>query len=269
MANYAIGDLQGCLHPLEKLLVQIQFDAAKDILWFTGDLVNRGAQSLQALRFVKNLGAQHRIVLGNHDLHLLAMSHNAHPGWEDDTLADIFNAPDKDILLAWLQQQPLIQHDDRLGYTMVHASLASNWDLKMALALAQEVQTVLQSEKAASFFQHMYGNLPTQWDENLRDWERLRCITNYFTRARFCYADGRLELENKGGVDSHADNLMPWFQVPKRINTDLKIIFGHWAALAGVTNTPNTFALDTGCVWGYCLTAMRLEDQQRFSVPCA
>lgn len=268
MATYAIGDLQGCLTPLEKLLTKIHFDPASDTLWFTGDLVNRGTQSLQTLRFVKNLGAQHRIVLGNHDLHLLALAHHAHPGWEDDTLTDIFNAPDRLELLSWLQQQPLIQNDESLGYTMVHAGLAPGWTLQAALALAQEVQTVLQSEQATEFFQHMYGNLPDQWCEDLRGWDRLRCITNYFTRARFCYADGRLELEEKGNLAAQTKKLMPWFQAPNRLNANLKIIFGHWAALAGVTNTPNTFALDTGCVWGFCLTAMRLEDKQRFSVSC-
>ncbi len=267
MPTYAIGDIQGCYSPFEKLLQLIQFDPHKDTLWLTGDLVNRGPQSLEVLRFVKQLGNHQKIVLGNHDLHLLAVAHESHAGWPDDTLTPILEAPDRDELLNWLRHQPLIHHDATLGYTMVHAGLAASWDLATAIALSREVEKTIQSEKAAEFFHHMYGNDPDHWDSTLQGWNRLRCITNYFTRARFCYADGRLELKNKGTLVSHPDDLIPWFKVPHRVNADLKIIFGHWAALGGITDTPNTFALDTGCVWGYRLTAMRLEDEERFSVP--
>ncbi len=269
MSTYAIGDIQGCFFALEKLLTHIEFNSSKDSLWFTGDLVNRGPQSLETLRFVKQLGKNNRTVLGNHDLHLLALSRQAHKGWKDDTVANILTAPDREELLEWLRHQPLIHHDAKLGYTIVHAGLASTWDLATAMRLSKEVESVLQSEDATQFFQHMYGNEPDQWQEDLQGWDRLRCITNYFTRARFCYPDGRLELKYKGTLDSHPDNLMPWFNVPERANADINIVFGHWAALNGITNTPKTFVLDTGCVWGFQLTAMRLEDQERFWVSCS
>lgn len=264
--NYAIGDVQGCLSVLEKLLDHIQFDSSKDKLWFCGDLVNRGPQSLETLRFIKKLGNHHPVVLGNHDLHLLSLSYHAHSGWKEDTLQDILTAPDRDELMAWLRQKPLLYHDDHLGFTMVHAGLASSWDLLTAKRLAQEVEAVLRSDAAAEFFQHMYGNQPEQWSEQLQGWDRLRCITNYFTRLRFCHRDGSLELNTKGTLDKSSADLIPWFKVTPRANADLKIIFGHWAALGGVTNVPNTFAIDTGCVWGRKLTAMRLEDEKRFSV---
>ena len=266
MSTYAIGDIQGCFTPLEKLLEKIQFNPNQDSLWFTGDLVNRGPQSLETLRFVKQLGTAAHTVLGNHDLHLLALAYDAHSGWEDDTINDILNADDRDELIHWLRHQPLLHHDKKLGFTIVHAGLASSWDFITAKKLAHEVETVLQSNIAHEFFHHMYGNQPDQWHPDLQSYDRWRCITNYFTRARFCHPDGRLELTKKGEINS--TDLIPWFQVPDRANDNLKIIFGHWAALGGVTNTPNVYALDTGCVWGFCLTAMRLEDGERFSVAC-
>lgn len=266
MATYAIGDVQGCFAPLKKLLEHIQFNPHQDTLWFTGDLVNRGLQSLEVLRFVKSLGDRQRIVLGNHDLHLLAVAQLAHPGWQEDTLKPILEAPDRDELLHWLAQQPLLHHDQKLGFTMVHAGLANAWDLPTAIKLAKEVTDTIQNPNTAKhFYQNMYGNEPDHWDASLTDMDRLRCITNYFTRARFCHPDGRLELKSKGKI---AEELTPWFRVPNRASAGLKIIFGHWAALGGVTETPNVFALDTGCVWGFCLTAMRLEDGKRFSVGC-
>lgn len=265
MSIYVIGDLQGCFEPLQRLLELIAFDSKNDTLWFTGDIVNRGTQSLECLRFVKNLGSRHRIVLGNHDLHLLAVAHKAHESWPEDTFQDILNATDKHDLLDWLVNQPLLHYD--LGYTMVHAGLAANWNLDKAKKLAHEVEAILQSDQAYHFFKHMYGNLPKAWSDDLEGFDRWRCITNYFTRVRFCYPDGSLELENKGKINSANDKLIPWFKVQNRQNADLKILFGHWAALGGVTDTPNTYALDTGCIWGYALTAMRLEDGTRFSVP--
>jgi len=269
MATYTIGDIQGCFFALEKLLLKINFDRSKDVLWFTGDLVNRGPKSLETVRFVKNLNENQRIVLGNHDLHLLARAHNAHAGQKDDTLTSILTAPDCDELIHWLLQQPLLYHDETFDFVMIHAGLAPTWDLDTAKRLAHEVETILRSDQRHEFFQHMYGNQPNKWDDTLQGWDRIRCITNYFTRARFCHADGSLELKTKENMDVHHTNLIPWFRVPNRVNAHLKIIFGHWAALGGVTNTPNVYALDTGCVWGYCLTAMRLEDGERFSVDCS
>ncbi|MHB1946915.1 MAG: symmetrical bis(5'-nucleosyl)-tetraphosphatase [Gammaproteobacteria bacterium] len=268
MSTYAIGDIQGCFAPLQKLLEKIQFNPAHDILWLTGDLVNRGPESLETLRFIKSLGNQHRIVLGNHDLHLLAVAYGIHTGHKEDTLHDILDAEDRNELIAWLSQLPLLIHDEKSGYTMVHAGLAPSWNLATAISLAQEVSAVLKSDQAREFFRHMYGNQPNAWRSDLTGWDRIRCITNYLTRVRFCHPDGSLELENKGKIEHRPADLMPWFQVPNRANANLKIIFGHWAALGGVTNTPNIFALDTGCVWGYCLTAMRLEDGERISVSC-
>jgi bis(5'-nucleosyl)-tetraphosphatase (symmetrical) len=268
MSTYAIGDIQGCFSALERLLIHIKFNPAADSLWFTGDLVNRGPQSLETLRFIKQLGKNHHVVLGNHDLHLLAVAHGARLSKKEDTLAPILAASDGRELLMWLQHQPLIHHDEKLGFTMVHASLASSWDLITAIHLSREVETVLQNDQAVDFFHHMFGNEPHQWHDGLVGWDRLRCITNYFTRARFCFADGSLELENKGALGTQPENLLPWFLVRERRNTDLKIIFGHWAALDGDTQTDNTFALDTGCIWGGKLTALRLEDEQRFQVAC-
>ena len=268
MTTYAIGDIQGCFSALEKLLEKIHFDPTQDVLWFTGDLVNRGPQSLETLRFIKNLGKQQRTVLGNHDLHLLAIDQGYHPGWRDDTLIPILQAPDREELLDWLAQQPLLHHDAELDFVMVHAGLAPAWNLATAQQLAHEVEIVLQSNQRNLLLENLYGNEPIQWDVNLTGWNRLRCIINYFTRVRFCHADGSLELKTKEHTSKAPPDLLPWFQDPLRKTQTVNIIFGHWAALGGVTNTPHTFALDTGCVWGNCLTAMRLEDQQRFEVRC-
>jgi len=266
MPNYAIGDIQGCFDSLKDLLKKFNFDESKDTLWLTGDLVNRGPKSLETLRFIKNLKGNHRIVLGNHDLHLLSVASNAHPGFKEDTFQDILKAPDRDELIAWLSNQPLIQHDKNLGFTMIHASLAPDWDLDIALQLSKEIEDVIQSDNAFLFFEKMYGDTPIKWTDELTGFNRLRCITNYFTRGRAVTFDGSLSLKYAGKKNDIPDNLTPWFKLPNRKNADLKIIFGHWAALGGVTDTPNTYALDTGCVWGYKLTAMRLEDEVRFSV---
>lgn len=264
MSTYAIGDVQGCYEPLLKLLDKINY-SDNDTLWFTGDLVNRGPDSLQVLRFIKNLPAK-QVVLGNHDLHLLALAHSKHPGWKEDTLHSILQAEDRDELIHWLLHLPLLHYDETLGFIMVHAGLSPNWDLATAKRLAREVETVLQSPKAPEFFNAMYGDQPDQWSETLKGYDRLRCITNYLTRARLCHADGRLELKSKGKIDANVQHLIPWFKLPRQINA--KIIFGHWAALGGETYTPNVYALDTGCVWGFCLTAMRLEDGKKFSTNC-
>jgi bis(5'-nucleosyl)-tetraphosphatase (symmetrical) len=265
MSTYAIGDVQGCYDSLKKLLSHIEFDAEKDTLWFTGDLINRGPQSLDTLRFIKELDHKHKIVLGNHDLHLLAVAYETHASWEEDTLTDILNAPDRQELIDWLRHQPLIHHDATLGYTMVHAGLASSWDLTTALALSKEVEMILQSDQAGDFFKNMYGNFPDQWQPSLTGWDRLRCITNYFTRVRFCDETGRMNFQKKGKQAAH---LIPWYEVPHRAHANLSIVFGHWAALNGITHMPHIHALDTGCVWGFSLTAMRLEDAVRFQIAC-
>jgi len=268
MATYAIGDVQGCYSALQKLLKHIHFNPMQDQLWFTGDLVNRGSHSLEVLRFVKELGKSQRTVLGNHDLHLLACCYHQHPGWEEDTFSAILSAPDREELIDWLRQQSLFYYDKNLDFALVHAGLAPSWDLDKALTLAHEVETILQSDQIVPFLGQMYGNNPDYWDESLTGWNRLRVITNYFTRIRFCYPDGHLELSDKGPADAPHKRILPWFRLPDRVNADLKIIFGHWAALGGITHTPKVYSLDTGCVWGFKLTAMRLEDEKRFWVSC-
>jgi bis(5'-nucleosyl)-tetraphosphatase (symmetrical) len=265
MATYAIGDLQGCFLPLARLLNHIQFDAKKDIVWFTGDLVNRGPQSLETLRFVKNLGGAQQTVLGNHDLHLLALAHSDKRSQKESSLDSILSAPDRDELIHWLRQQPILHHDSPLGWTLVHAGFPPSWDLATAKRLANEVETVLRGDQRFEYFDHMYGNEPNLWSEKLTGWDRLRCITNCFTRIRFCNADGSLDLIAKG---ENQPDLIPWFCFPDRLSQDLPIVFGHWAAINGVTGTPNAQAADTGCVWGNRLTAIRLEDSVRFSVSC-
>ena len=269
MSTYAIGDIQGCYDPLMRLLQQINFNPTEDTLWLTGDLVNRGSHSLQTLRFIKSLGPKAITVLGNHDLTLLAVAHQAFP-FDDKhhTFLDILEAPDKEALLSWLIQQPLMHYDQKLGYVMVHAGIYPKWDLKLALSLAHEVETQLQGTEAAKFLAAMYGNKPSNWSAQLQGYDRLRFIVNCFTRMRFCSADGELELTLKEAADQAPLGYMPWFLIPNESLASLKILFGHWASLAGKCTQPNVFALDTGCVWGNCLTALRLEDGQKFSTSC-
>lgn len=268
MATYAIGDVQGCFSELQSLLQQIEFNPTNDTLWFTGDLVNRGPKSLEVLRFVKSLGDRHIVVLGNHDLHLLAICYEGAKRYHDDTLEEILQAHDRHELIEWLRHCPLLHYDKTLDYYLVHAGLAPAWSGQKAKHLAQEVEEVLRGSEPQSFLKHMYGNQPNQWRDDLAGIERLRCIINYLTRVRFCYADGSLDLVYKGEMAGKPADLIPWFEVADRKNANEKIIIGHWAALGGKTNAPFVYALDTGCVWGNALTAMRLEDEKRFSVQC-
>jgi bis(5'-nucleosyl)-tetraphosphatase (symmetrical) len=268
MATYCIGDVQGCFDQLLLLVDKINFDGDKDSLWFTGDLVNRGPASLAVLRWVKALGERAIIVLGNHDLHLLAVAYGQAALTKHDTLDEILNAADCAELCAWLRQQPLLHHDAVLGFTMVHAGLPPQWDLAQAKNYAQEVQQALRGDSHREFFAHLYGDQPACWSDTLSGWDRLRLITNYFTRLRFCRPDGALELASKGEATVSPPGYYPWFKLPDRAHKNLPIVFGHWAALAGKTDEPDCYALDTGCVWGKCLTAMRLEDKKYFSVAC-
>ena len=248
------------------MLKQIQFDIEKDTLWFTGDLVNRGLHSLDVLRFIKSLGVKQITVLGNHDLHLLAVAYGVANMQSGDTFNEILSASDRDELINWLRFCPLLH--DAAGYVLTHAGLAPSWSLPEAIKLAREVEQILRGDSPEYFLANLYGNQPDCWSDQLSGIERLRCIINYFTRMRFCYPDGRLDLSFKGKISNKPQELIPWFQVNTRVNTDLKIIFGHWAALGGQADVPNVYPLDTGCVWGHCLTAMRLEDEKRFSVKC-
>lgn len=268
MATYAIGDVQGCYDKLLSLLEKIQFKD-HDILWFTGDLVNRGKRSLDTLRFVKSLGHRALMVLGNHELGMLAIARGCEPfDPNKHTFEDILQAPDKEELLLWLEQQPLLHQDTDLNYTLVHAGIYPFWDLSLATQLAREVETCLQSPEKQAFYAALYGNKPKVWDPKLSGHDRLRFIVNAFTRMRFCSMEGELELQTKESLQQPPSGFLPWFSMPERRTKGLRILFGHWAALMGNCPEPNTFALDTGCVWGNCLTAMRLEDGQRFTVAC-
>jgi bis(5'-nucleosyl)-tetraphosphatase (symmetrical) len=266
MATYVIGDIQGCFAKFRELLGLIAFNSAQDRLWLTGDLVNRGPQSLEVLRYVKNLGERHVTVLGNHDLHLLAVAQHAEKITASDTFQDILRSPDREELLQWLSQQPLLYHEGE--YVLVHAGLAPRWTLEKAKQLAREVETMLSSHGAKEFFRQMYTNEGHDWRDDLRGHVRLRCIVNFFTRMRFCHLNGDLELGYKGTIADAPPDLVPWFDVKDRVNKECKIIFGHWAALDGKADVENIYPLDTGCVWGNCLTAFRLEDEKRFSVQC-
>lgn len=264
MPTYAIGDVQGCYDELQELLRLIQFDPIQDYLWFVGDLINRGPKSLDVLRFIKK--TKNAItVLGNHDLHLLALAQGN--SYSHHTLQQVLSAPDCMELIEWLRVQPLLYHDADLNYTMIHAGLPPQWDLAKAQACAKEVESVLRNDELyPQLLQHMYGDEPSKWDDSLSGWDRWRFIINAFTRLRFCDINGGIDMHYKGKIGAQPANLMPWFKFPNRASQNLNIVFGHWAALQGETQEPRVHALDTGCVWGHYLTAMRLEDQQRFRV---
>ncbi|MCW5588512.1 MAG: symmetrical bis(5'-nucleosyl)-tetraphosphatase [Legionellales bacterium] len=266
MATYAIGDVQGCFEELQALLALIRYDPHVDHLWFSGDLVNRGPQSLACLRFIKSL-PHTTIVLGNHDLHLIALANNIIDLKKKDTLAEILTAPDQEELIFWLRQQKLLHYDPQLNYVLVHAGLPPQWDLNLALACAQEVEQALQGKHYHHFLEHMYGDTPKKWKAELTGVKRLRFITNCLTRIRFCTTEGQIDLKSKEGLGSQRKNYYPWFSIPNRAHQDLNIIFGHWAALQGISYFHTIFPIDTGCVWGGFLTAMRLEDRVRFQVP--
>lgn len=273
MATYAIGDIQGCHRALRALLARIAFDPARDRLWFAGDLVNRGPESLEALRLVRSLGDRAITVLGNHDLHLLAAA--VYPERylrKKDTLAPVLAAPDRDELLAWLRGLPLMHRDPALGFTLVHAGIAPAWDLDEAAARARELEAVLGGPDYEAFFARMYGDHPERWSPGLRGWDRLRFITNAFTRMRYCTTDGALVLKDKGPPGTQGAGLVPWYAVPGRPAAGDDLVFGHWSTLY-LAGTPDpgyrVWPLDTGCLWGGELTALRLEDRQRLAVKCA
>lgn len=268
MATYAIGDVQGCFQPLQCLLEKIAFDPRRDRLWFAGDLVNRGPDSLAVLRFVRGLGDVAASVLGNHDLHLLAVAEGVRKPNRKDTLDAILEAPDRDVLLDWLRQRPLAYREDAYPYLMVHAGIPPQWSVDDTLRLAHEVELVLGGADHGQFLHHMYGDQPACWDESLTGFDRLRLITNYLTRMRFCTSDGRLDLDNKGGPADAGAGLVPWFDHPARRSASTPILFGHWAALQGTSGISSVHALDTGCVWGGRLRALRLEDGQLFHCDC-
>lgn len=258
MTCFAIGDVQGCFDALQTLLEKIRFDPARDTLWFTGDLVNRGPQSLETLRFVKNLGHRTVVVLGNHDLHLLAAAHGRGRKNKHDTFSDVLAAPDRDELLDWLRRRPLLHHEPESGWALVHAGLLPQWDLVEARSLAAEAEAVLRGPGLEEFLDHMYGDTPDHWRADLRGHERLRVIVNAFTRLRYCDRDGAMDLRFKGAPGTQPPDLVPWFQAPHRRSRETPIVFGHWSTLGPVASD-NVVALDGGCLWGRALCAARLD----------
>ena len=265
MATYAIGDLQGCLAPLQRLLAKCEFDQSHDRLWFVGDLVNRGPNSLGVLRFVKSLEDHAIVVLGNHDLHLLIVAAGFVKPHRGDTLSEILEAPDREALLSWLRHRPLLHQD--MGVTMVHAGLLPNWTIDQARSLAREVEVALRGANYLQFLGDMYGNTPNQWRDDLTGSNRLRTITNALTRLRICTADGIMEFSHKGERANIPAGYTPWYEAPGRFSAGDTIICGHWSAL-GLKLESNLLALDTGCLWGRCLSAVRLEDRALFQVAC-
>ncbi|MBI5449840.1 MAG: symmetrical bis(5'-nucleosyl)-tetraphosphatase [Gammaproteobacteria bacterium] len=269
MAVYAIGDVQGCLSALQALLARIGFDARTDQLWFVGDLVNRGPQSLETVRLVMGLGERAVTVLGNHDLHLLAVAQGLRAQGPRDCFDELLQAPDREQLFDWIRSRPLLHHDARLGYTMIHAGLPPQWDLADAQTCAREVEAVLRGDDYRRFIAQMYGDEPARWAIDVHGVERWRFIVNCFTRLRYCDQQGRLVLKEKGAPGTQAPGVQPWFAHPARRSRGQRILFGHWSTL-GYHAQDGVYALDTGCVWGGELTALRIDsaEPQRFAVPC-
>ena len=259
MSVYWVGDIQGCDAPLGQLLAQIGFSNSRDRLYVMGDLVNRGPASLAVLRRLSAMGNSVKCVLGNHDLHLLALNAGARPSGKMDTLHEVLEAPDKAHLLNWLRHQSLALYEEDV--LMVHAGVLPQWTLPKTLALAEEIQNILRSNDAQEFFMNMYGNQPSQWHDDLQSWERWRCVVNAFTRLRFCSLAGQMEFETKEGAGQAPEGYMPWFEVPDRQTASTTIAFGHWSTL-GAVQRQDVWALDTGCVWGGCLTAIQRNTPQ-------
>lgn len=259
MATYAIGDIQGCYRSLVDLLDTIKFNPNIDNLWFTGDLVNRGPQSLEVLRYVKSLGNRAITVLGNHDLHLLAVAAGVDKIKHKDTLDSILHAPDKEDLLTWLRHRPLLHYDPLLNFMLIHAGLPPQWTVERACAYASEIESLLQTGDYLKFFSHMYGNIPNRWSDNLSGYDRWRLISNCFTRMRYCDLDGTLDFHHKGEPGTQPTGFFPWFQHPDRQHKNTRILFGHWSTLPSAQYN-NVYSLDSGCIWGRQLTALKLDD---------
>lgn len=265
MAIYAIGDVQGCHERLHELLECIEVASEQPQLIFVGDLVNRGPQSLATLRKVRDLGAAARIVLGNHDLHLLAVAHGIRTAHRSDTLDAILQAPDRDELLDWLRHQPLAIFEN--GHLLVHAGVLPQWTAQQTLDLAREVETVLRGPNWLGFLKQMYGNTPASWDDSLEGADRLRCIVNALTRIRFCTQEGLMDLVGTKDSETSLPGYMRWFDVPNRRTADVTVVFGHWSTL-GLILRPNLISLDTGCLWGGKLSAVCLDDRSVIQVDC-
>ena len=272
MAIYAVGDVQGCLQPLKCLLKRVDFDPEHDTLWSVGDIVNRGPKCLKTLRFFYKLRRSVVMVLGNHDLHLLAVAAGVRAPGRTDTLDEILQAPDREELLNWLLHRPLIHHER--GYTLVHAGIPPQWTLHEAIGYAREVEAALRSHDCGAFLSSMYGHEPTLWSDDLEGMTRLRVITNYLTRMRYCTRKGELDLHSKGteptpGVPHLGDKkVSAWFSHRGRKTAKERILFGHWASLQGHTDTPNAIGLDTGCIWDGALSLYNLDTGEWTSCEC-
>ena len=258
--NYLIGDIQGCCGPLQTLLDKIDFSPSRDHVYLLGDLVNRGPASLETLRLVQKLGSAASSLLGNHDLHLLAMANGVRKPHKGDTISEILNAPDREALIQWVRQQRMAIHEH--GWLMVHAGVVPQWDLTLTLSLAAEVEELLQSPALPDFLQTMYGDEPDRWSAGLTGYARAKFAINALTRLRFCDAKGRMDFKAKDGAETAPAGFMPWFDVPGRKTAGVPIAFGHWSTL-GFLERPDLLSLDTGCVWGGKLTAVRIDDGQR------
>lgn len=263
MSNLLIGDIHGCYNEFMRVLEKADFNN-NDTIWLTGDLVARGPNSLDVLRFVKNHSNQIRLTLGNHDIHLLAVYAGITKNHKKDHINQILTAPDCDELMNWLRKQPLLQHDESLNLIMAHAGISPQWDLPTALKCAKDLSAILSSDTYPLFLDSMYGDYPDFWSDELQGLDRLRYIANAFTRMRYCYDDGRLDLYCKESIEDAPSKLKPWFLLPKKIPTEYSIAFGHWASLKGKGTPPGIYALDTGCCWGGKLTCLRWEDKQYF-----
>lgn len=269
MATYIVGDIQGCCDELQQLLTLANFNPQNDELWITGDLVARGPKSLQTLRFVKGLGSTAKVILGNHDLHLLAIWQGIHQAKDNDKLGPLLAAPDCDELLHWLRLQPLLLRHPEFEFIMVHAGISPQWTIKQAQLLATEVEKKLRSAQFKTLLQNMYGDSPNSWSDKLTGNQRLRFIINVFTRMRYCFLDGSLEFKNKLGPEQTDNSVMkPWFEITT-LDKSCPILFGHWAALLGNVDQQGLYALDTGCVWGNSLTMLRWQDKKLFSLACS
>ena len=271
MSTYAIGDVQGCYAELRSLLRECGFDSSRDRLWFVGDLVNRGPCSLDVLRFVADLGERARVVLGNHDLHLVASARGARGLRGKDTFHDVLEATDGEALVDWLRTRPVVHHDPGRGWVMAHAGIAPAWTIDDALGHGDELARALRAPDHPRLLAGMYGNEPDAWRDSLGGVERLRFITNAFTRMRYCRRDGRLDFSETGPPGARDPSLVPWFELRDARADDARIVFGHWATLqveAALSRDLHVRHVDTGCVWGGSLTALRLEDDREFSVGC-
>lgn len=265
MSTYLIGDIHGCLDELLALLAQVNFDPQQDTLWLTGDLVARGPASLDVLRYVRSLGPAVRMVLGNHDLHLLAVYAGISRNKPKDRITPLLDAPDADELINWLRRQPVLQVDDQLKLIMAHAGITPQWDIETAKMCAREVEAVLSSDSYPLFLDAMYGDMPNNWSPELSGLARLRFSTNALTRMRFCFPNGQLDMICKDTPENAPAPLKPWFDLPRLVDPEYSIIFGHWASLEGKGVPEGIYGLDTGCCWGGDLTLLRWEDKRYFT----